>query len=277
MSGTLGQLSRRIYRNAGFTRASWRAAARFRRALVARATDTTDASAGRSALVVAPHPDDETLGCGATIARKVASGQEVRVVIASDGRHACPSSIVSPDELAQIRERECLEALEILGVPAARVRFLRLEDGRGPTWVDEVSAGVQEALTTFEPDEVLLPHELDGNLDHRAVNTGAMAALATLSAPPPVRVYPVWFWDARSWVDHDANPVRQGLQLATRPRRVLDGPIEAVRAGPHLETKRRALDAHRSQMTNYTGEPDWPAFDPAMLDLLLADEELFFP
>src|SRR5829696_1206258 len=52
------------------------------------ARDETAAVAARGCLVIAPHPDDETLGCGATIARKRAAGTPVRVVIVADGRYA---------------------------------------------------------------------------------------------------------------------------------------------------------------------------------------------
>lgn len=277
MTPAVGDLGRRIYRHPAFTDASWRVAARFRRALTTRAVDTTEITARRSALVVAPHPDDETLGCGGAIAHKTAAGSAVRVLIASDGRHACPSAIISPTELAEIREAECLEALDELGVPADQVTFLRLEDGQGATWQDEVTRGVLAALDTFRPDEVLVPHALDGHDDHRSVHQGAMAALATLDDAPPARAYPVWFWDARSWVDHDAGPLRQATQLLTRPRRMLSERIESVEVGIHQAAKHRALHRHRSQMTNLTGEATWPSFDPAMLDLLVDDDELFFP
>src|SRR5271157_4034878 len=50
--------------------------------LLARATDMTAQTTTRSCLILAPHPDDETLGCGATIMRKLSSGSSVQVVIA---------------------------------------------------------------------------------------------------------------------------------------------------------------------------------------------------
>jgi hypothetical protein len=59
-----------------------------RSALKWSARDFTDSAAGRAALVIAPHPDDETLGCGATILRKVSAGSSVTVLIVTDGRHS---------------------------------------------------------------------------------------------------------------------------------------------------------------------------------------------
>jgi GlcNAc-PI de-N-acetylase len=48
-------------------------------------TDVTHSAARRSCVVIAPHPDDETLGAGATIMRKVDAGTPVHVVVATDG------------------------------------------------------------------------------------------------------------------------------------------------------------------------------------------------
>ena len=53
-----------------------------RQLLLSRAEDMTPETATRSCLVLAPHPDDETLGCGATIMRKLAAGTSVQIVIA---------------------------------------------------------------------------------------------------------------------------------------------------------------------------------------------------
>src|SRR5690349_19075047 len=69
--------------------------------LLSRAEDVTSQAAARSCLVLAPHPDDETLGCGATIMRKRAAGTPVHVVIATDGRHSLASSELSADALVE--------------------------------------------------------------------------------------------------------------------------------------------------------------------------------
>ena len=74
-----------------------------RTALGRTAHDLTDVVATRSALVLAPHPDDETIGCGATILRKVAAGTPVTVFVATDGRHSHRSAALRrhPDRAAR--------------------------------------------------------------------------------------------------------------------------------------------------------------------------------
>src|ERR1700761_6094021 len=56
------------------------------------AEDMTEQTEKRSCVVLAPHPDDETLGCAVTIMRKLAMGSRVHLLIATDGRHAHPGS-----------------------------------------------------------------------------------------------------------------------------------------------------------------------------------------
>src|ERR1700751_5264173 len=77
--------------------------------LLSRAEDVTSQTATRSCLVLAPHPDDETLGCGATIMRKLAAGTPVQVIIAADGNWY-RSSKLSVDAVNEIREEEARRA-----------------------------------------------------------------------------------------------------------------------------------------------------------------------
>src|SRR6516162_4744018 len=84
--------------------------------LLSRAEDMTAQTATRSCLVLAPHPDDETLGCGATIMRKLAAGTPVQVIIAADGNWY-RSSKLSVDAVNEIREEEARRACAILGLP----------------------------------------------------------------------------------------------------------------------------------------------------------------
>lgn len=78
----------------------------WRRWVLSHGRDDTAAAGGRSTLVIAPHPDDETIGCGAAIARKRTAGTPVEVAVVTDGRHSHLSPLVSPTRLAELREAE---------------------------------------------------------------------------------------------------------------------------------------------------------------------------
>ncbi|NYZ16248.1 PIG-L family deacetylase [Azospirillum sp. RWY-5-1] len=249
----------------------------YHRLLLARPRDPEVPAADVPALVLAPHPDDETLGCGALIARKAAAGAPVTVVFACDGRHSHRSGLVPPDALAALRRREALAACARLGVGAERVGFLDHEDGRladaGGALARRI-AGLAEACGARE---LFAPSAQDGHPDHRALSAAARAALAGLSRHPVLYEYPVWFWDARAWVEPGAPRWRQAAQLAVRPLAFLAGARPAVvAAGPFLDAKRRALAEHRSQVENLTGEPGWATLPSGFLRHLMAAEEIFF-
>src|SRR5580658_4941526 len=81
-------------------------------------------------VVIAPHPDDESLACGGLIAEARAQGRLVRVVIVSDGTGSHPTSKTYPRaRLRELRENEAREAVAELGLdPGHEVVFLRLPD-----------------------------------------------------------------------------------------------------------------------------------------------------
>ena len=278
---TLRSLGKGVYHSAAFRLGAGRAAAVMHRALARRAQDITEDSVARRCLVIAPHPDDETLGCGSTIARKRAADTDVYVVIVSDGRHANPSSVIAPAALARLRRDEGVDACAVLGVSADRVTFLGIEDGTVRDHQRTVTDAVLSLLERTQPEEVLVVSGLDHHPDHVATNRATRQALQehrASGAAPVVLEFPVWFWDAKSWVDRGRGALRQALQLWWRPLRwSMRLSVRAVHGDPRsLDAKRAALATHRTQMTNYTGEAGWPTMDPAFLDHFLTEDELFF-
>jgi len=259
-----------------------RAAARAQQVVLERrAVDVTGATTERSCLVLAPHPDDETLGAGATIARKRAAGTSVRIVVVADGRHANPSQVIDEAELAHIRQEEAAEACGVLGVDADHLRFAGFEDGTLDRQVGAVASLLRAELAEHRPAEVLVPSAIDGHPDHRALRSALRLALsdtgAGAGAGPVVLEYPVWFWDAKAWLDRDAPPVRKLAQLLWRPlAATVHLQPRSVPTEAYLEVKRAAFDRYRSQLTNLTGEPSWPVMDPAFLEQFFRPCELFF-
>jgi len=230
--------------------------------LVRRARDVTDSTAHRSALVFAPHPDDESLACGATIATKTRAGTPVRVVVAADDGNA-------------VRRAEAIAALAILGVPEGDVCFLGFPEDRLAAHAAALAVAVGEQIDGFPADEIFSPSSLDGHTDHRAL-AAAVARCTGRGATPPTRLaYPVWYWTRAAWTDQDAPRRRKGVQFVSRSLRALFVTrTVVVRTAAVAEAKRRAIAAHVSQ----AGGPDGRGgrLSSYFLDLFAADEELFF-
>ena len=183
------------------------------------------------ALVVAPHPDDETLGCGGAIALLRSIGCDVDVLVISDGTMSHPNSRKYPRlALRELRESETISALAILGVEATAIKFLRLPDGA----VANHDADLSNYLAQVEPQLVLLPLRYDPHPDHRASFQLVSQALTSLNMPLRRIEYPIWDWDdlqSSNW--DDAKLTSWRLDISTV-----------------VELKQKAIASYRSQITN---------------------------
>lgn len=194
-----------------------------------RATPLLEApTAGDHVVVLAAHPDDETLGAGGLIAGASARGAEVTVVVATDGEASHPHSPThSPQALATRRRGEVAHAMQQVA-PAAGVRFLGLPDGRlsevVETLTDQVDALAASATL------VVAPWEGDRHPDHAACARAAAAAARQAGAR--CWQYPIWAWH---WGDPETD-----LLPWDQTGRVELGPDEQ-------DAKRRAVAAHVSQ------------------------------
>ena len=220
------------------------------RLLAALARDISAASTTARTVVFAPHPDDETIGCGGVIARKRLAGTEVRVVVAADGGD-------------EVRRSECVEACRRLGVEPEQVTFLGFPDGDLGAHRAELAAAVAAAVATG-PEQVFVPSAIDAHADHRV-----LAATVAELAPSALRdvevlAYPIWFWNRWAWVDHSTPRWRQRMQLVWRPvRQLLRTRVVSVDTTATVARQRDALDAHRSQLVPDNGatglDRDWLA------------------
>lgn len=115
-------------------------------------------SLARKVLVFAPHPDDETLGCGGTLAR-LALLCPVKVVLVTDGSGAGGL----PPEAAAIRQTEFVRALAVLGVSESVQ--LNQPDGEFQG-SPELALQVRDLLADYQPNWIFLPSPLDYHRDH---------------------------------------------------------------------------------------------------------------
>lgn len=119
-------------------------------------------------LVVAPHPDDETLCCGGTIMNFIERGDKVKVVIVTDGRYGAPSEeLRGTEELVRIRKGEALRVFKILGVED--FEFLNFEDSKTSQKRKEVEEKLLKILHDYNPDVVFSPSPFDRHTDHAEI------------------------------------------------------------------------------------------------------------
>lgn len=130
-------------------------------------------------LVIAAHPDDETLGCGATMAKLAAAGREVHVVFVATGaagRFADPDNHtrIIADQVAALRQ-EAARAGKILGI--ASQTFLDFPDNRLDTVpLMDLAHSLKRLVWDFRPGLVLTHHFGDYNWDHGRVHEATLMA-----------------------------------------------------------------------------------------------------
>ncbi len=213
-----------------------------------------------SAVVFAPHADDETLGCGGTIIKKRKLGARMHIVFMTDGANS-HKRLIAKEELKAIRQSEALAASKKLGVDENHAFFLEFEDGKLANHQDSARAKVAQLLDFLKPDEVFIPYCKEPPLDHLATNKIVLAALQAYGKNVTVYEYPLWFWQHWPWTGAPANSRREilrfvlgsiisGYRLLTQFR--FCTPIQEV-----LETKRAALNEHKSQTTKLRPVTEW--------------------
>jgi LmbE family N-acetylglucosaminyl deacetylase len=188
--------------------------------------------------IVAPHPDDETLGCGGAISLLCRKGYDVRVLVISDGTLSHPNSRkYPPHALQSIRARETQRALGILGVNRSAITFLGLKDGSVPTLTSAnfqtAKARCQNYLRAARPDTIFLPWRFDPHADHRATWQLLEAAMLGLDIAPQKIEYPIWDWDL------------QQQQQVPNLERITGWRLDI---GTALDRKLNAISAYRSQL-----------------------------
>jgi LmbE family N-acetylglucosaminyl deacetylase len=209
--------------------------------------------------VFAPHPDDETLGCGGTILRKRQAGSHVRIVFVTDGAQS-HAELMPPDEMRALRAVEAVAAAEALGVAEKNVVLLGLPDGRLGEHEAEGIEKVAEVLRRDPPAEVFVPYHHDGPPDHLATTRIVLAALGACGLDATVYEYPVWFWYHWPWTPLEGRGralPREIRESAQRDFRLVRDFRSFVRIGDLLDVKYAALTRHRSQVERLRDDPSW--------------------
>jgi LmbE family N-acetylglucosaminyl deacetylase len=189
-------------------------------------------------VILAPHPDDETLGCGGLLATAAAQGLEPRVVYLTDGSASHRKSASWPaSRLAEARRAEALAALSVLGVEAGRTLFLDWPDAAPHPPGDDAYLSTFNQLSTwldgFDPKSLWAPRRGETHCDHAAATNLADDLAARGSRQLRRLDYMVW-----GWADGGVAAQRSGERVWRLPCATL------------ASQRRRALACHRTQTSN---------------------------
>lgn len=177
-----------------------------------------DEAAGKRILVIAPHMDDEVIGCGGLIQRSSQAGSEVTALFLTDGA----SRNLLPADGARMREDRKVEserAADILGIE--RCVYLDVPERRLAAAILD-PAPLARVLAEVQPDTVLVPGKLEYHPDHRSAFDWLCRGIAAWGSQPAVYCYEIWG--------------------SCRPDRVL--PLDA----PTWERKVKALSMYQTQL-----------------------------
>lgn len=137
-------------------------------------------------LIIAPHADDEVLGCGATIGRLAEQGNNVYVLIATNASVGAPE-LFSPDLIRLIRT-EALTAHELLGVrETIFLEFPAPALDQYPRY--KMANEIASVIRKYSIDTVYIPHRGDCHLDHRIIHECAMVACRPIANSTVKAVY----------------------------------------------------------------------------------------
>jgi LmbE family N-acetylglucosaminyl deacetylase len=212
-------------------------------------------------LVIAPHMDDESLGCGMLLAQREAS-QAVHVIFASDGSLSppIPTNDSIKESLPRRRQGEARQALTELGVPEDHVEFLGFTDGSLSGFIGPMRSALEARVRELRPAHVFVPFRYDRHPDHLAVNRAVTVLLSRQRIKAEVWEYFVY----SQWRLLPSGDVRSYLS-----REDLFSTFSEAAA----VRKRRALECHRSQTTLISPAQKRPVLTAALLDRVCGEPE----
>ena len=218
-------------------------------------------------LILAPHPDDESLGCGGLIQYLLEQKMTVIVCFVTSGeashRH---SKKYPPKKLAILREKEARKACDILGVKPSHVFFLHQPDSKLQELNQEqkgvIVAKLADLVKEFEISSLVLPWRMDPHPDHRAAFEMGKKAIEHCEESIQLVEFPIWLWKNSSSQDW---PIKESVE------------IFRLDISKLLEKKRAAIYAHASQTsTLIDDDPEGFTLSDDLLSPFLIPFEFFF-
>lgn len=198
-------------------------------------------------LVIAAHPDDEVLGCGGTIARHVANGDTVHILIAAEGATSRPGDDFS-EELKNLTTA-AHKAAEALG--AGEPKLLALPDNKLDTLaLLDIVQRIEQAVAIFEPDTIYTHHGGDLNRDHRIIHQAAITACRPLPGSLVRRIYTFEVLSSTEWGSADTGAPFN--------------PVHFVDISNEIQRKKAAFECYAMEMREFPHPRSWEAVEAQM-------------
>ena len=215
-------------------------------------------------MIIAPHPDDESLGCGGLIAHLRAQQAEVWVLFLTNGEASHPNSKkYPPNKLGRLRKTEAIKACKILDVEEDHLIFLDAGDGQLSTYLESDNSFMNKLHEIFQqtrPDTIFAPWRRDHHTDHVAASE--LVRRASEGMHIEVVEYPIWLWKKAKREDW---PEKEEILPFRLP------------VGEVMDKKTSAIQAHVSQMTLLIDDdPEGFVFSDKLLQPFLEEYEYFF-
>ena len=217
----------------------------------------------KNVLVVAAHSDDEALGCGGTLARHAADGDQVSALFMTDGVGARGSD----DQAGQERNQACNKAAEILGIKNIHTRDFPDNRMDSIDLLDIVQA-VESVVNAEQPDVIYTHHGGDLNIDHQLTYRAVMTACRP---QPGFPVREILCFETVSSTEWTADPMIFTPSLFVDITNTLDQKISALKAYeaemrpfPHTRSYEAVEALARSRGTSI-GVPAAEAFSVARI------------
>jgi len=180
---------------------------------------------GSRVLILSPHEDDETLGCGCFIQKLVENGSMVKCVFMTDGRNSL-SFEYDCDSMAKVREEEASLVSDFFSIEPPT--FLRCPDGE--LAIDEYyTSKLLDTINQFNPDYIFFPYFLDALRDHSVTSGLLLSIFHKLERGKEIKFY--------------AYEINSPISV--------QGVNSYIDGTKYIEKKKKALDIYKSQIMSF--------------------------
>jgi len=184
-------------------------------------------------LVIAAHPDDETLGMGGTIAKHTSKGDVVHVIIITDGSS---SQYQNYKEMIKKKKNEVKKAMKILG--AGKIEFNTLPDMKLDTVPHvEINSIIEKKIEKYKPSTIYTHHWGDINKDHQLVFESTMVSVRPNPNQPVKEIYTYETPSSTEWNTIEASKIFK--------------PNVFVDTTKYIDKKIKAVEAYETELRPY--------------------------